>query len=219
MIRVKEPFNGISHLAGAAAAALVTVLMARQAALRGGARASLPFIVYGASMVLLYLASGTYHLLDVGERLHVLLRRFDHISISLLIAGTYTPICLVALRGRLGAIVCWVVWGLAAAVILTDVFWLEAPRGIKTALYVALGWVAIWVLVPLERAVGWAGMAWMLAGGVVYSAGALLYALKRPDPWPRVIGFHGIWHLFVLGGSACFVVMVWRYVLPLVSAR
>ena len=219
MVRIKEPFNGISHLAGAAAAALVTVLMARQAALRGGARASLPFIVYGASMVLLYLASGTYHLLDVGERLHVLLRRFDHISISLLIAGTYTPICLVALRGRLGAIVCWVVWGLAAAVILTDVFWLEAPRGIKTALYVALGWVAIWVLVPLERAVGWAGMAWMLAGGVVYSAGALLYALKRPDPWPRVIGFHGIWHLFVLGGSACFVVMVWRYVLPLVSAR
>jgi hemolysin III len=219
VVRIKEPFNGISHLAGAAAAALVTVLMARQAALRGGARASLPFIVYGASMVLLYLASGTYHLLDVGERLHVLLRRFDHISISLLIAGTYTPICLVALRGRLGAIVCWVVWGLAAAVILTDVFWLEAPRGIKTALYVALGWVAIWVLVPLERAVGWAGMAWMLAGGVVYSAGALLYALKRPDPWPRVIGFHGIWHLFVLGGSACFVVMVWRYVLPLVSAR
>jgi len=219
VVRIKEPFNGISHLAGAAAAVLVTVLMARLAALRGGARASLPFIVYGASMVLLYLASGTYHLLDVGERLHVLLRRFDHISISLLIAGTYTPICLVALRGRLGAIVCWVVWGLAAAVILTDVFWLEAPRGIKTALYVALGWVAIWVLVPLERAVGWAGMAWMLAGGVVYSAGALLYALKRPDPWPRVIGFHGIWHLFVLGGSVCFVVMVWRYVMPLVSAR
>jgi hemolysin III len=219
VVRIKEPFNGISHLAGAAAAVLVTVLMARQAALRGGARASIPFILYGASMVLLYLASGTYHLLDVGERLHVLLRRFDHISISLLIAGTYTPICLVALRGRVGDVVCWVVWGLAAAVILTDVFWLEAPRGIKTALYVALGWVAIWVLMPLERAVGWAGMAWMLAGGVVYSAGALLYALKKPDPWPRVIGFHGIWHLFVLGGSACFVVMVWRYVLPLVSPR
>lgn len=219
MVRIKEPFNGGTHLAGAAAAALVSVLMARQAALRGGARASIPFIVYGASMVLLYLASGTYHLLDVGERAHVLLRRFDHISISLLIAGTYTPICLVALRGRVGSVVCWVVWGLAAAVILTDVFWLEAPRGIKTALYVALGWVAIGVLVPLERAVGWAGMAWMLAGGVVYSAGALLYALKKPDPWPRVIGFHGIWHLCVLGGSACFVVMVWRYVLPLVSAR
>ena len=219
MVRIKEPFNGISHLAGAVAAVAVTVLMARQAVLLGGAAASVPFVIYGASMVLLYLASGTYHLLDVGERAHVLLRRFDHISISLLIAGTYTPICLTALKGRLGIVVCWVVWSLAAAVILTDVFWLEAPRGIKTALYVVLGWVAVWVLVPLERAVGWGGMAWMLAGGVVYSAGALLYARRKPDPWPGVIGFHGIWHLFVLGGSVCFVVMVWRYVLPLVTAR
>jgi len=219
VVRIKEPFNGISHLAGAVAAVVVTVLMGRQAALLGGTAAPVPFVIYGASMVLLYLASGTYHLLDVGERAHVLLRRFDHISISLLIAGTYTPICLTALKGRLGSVVCWVVWGLAAAVILTDVFWLEAPRGIKTALYVVLGWVAVWVLVPLERAVGWGGVAWMLAGGVVYSAGALLYARRKPDPWPRVIGFHGIWHLFVLGGSACFVVMVWRYVLPLVTAR
>jgi hemolysin III len=219
VVRIKEPFNGISHLAGAAASVLVTVLMVRQAALRGGAAASVPFVIYGASMVLLYLASGTYHLLDVGARAHVLLRRFDHISISLLIAGTYTPVCLTALKGTLGSVVCWVVWGLAAAVMLTDVFWLEAPRGIKTTLYVVLGWVAIGVFVPLERAVGWAGIAWMLAGGVVYSAGALLYALKKPDPWPRVVGFHGIWHLFVLGGSACLAVMVWRYVLPLVTAR
>ena len=194
---------------------IVTVLLVRGAVIRGGAAAGVPFLVFGLSMVLLYSASAWYHLLDVAPRLHVMLRRLDHVSISLLIAGTYTPICLVALKGRTGTALFWVVWGLAAAVILTDVFWLDAPRGLKAALYVVLGWVAVWALVPLQRAVGWNGIAWMLAAGLAYSIGALLYAIKKPNPWPGVIGFHEIWHLFVLAGSAGFVVLIWRYVLPL----
>lgn len=215
MIRFKEPFNGISHLLGGCASLIVTVLLVRGAVIRGGAAAGVPFLVFGLSMVLLYSASAWYHLLDVAPRLHVMLRRLDHVSISLLIAGTYTPICLVALKGRTGTALFWVVWGLAAAVILTDVFWLDAPRGLKAALYVVLGWVAVWALVPLQRAVGWNGIAWMLAAGLAYSIGALLYAIKKPNPWPGVIGFHEIWHLFVLAGSTGFVVLIWRYVLPL----
>lgn len=219
MVKFKEPFNGLSHLAGSLAAIVVTVLLVRAAALRGGASAILPFLVYGLSMVLLFSASAWYHLLDVGPRAHVRLRRLDHISISILIAGTYTPICVVALGGRTGTALLWGVWGLAGAVILTDVFWLDAPRGLKAALYVLLGWVAVWAMVPLQRAIGWNGMAWMLAGGLAYSGGAVLYAIKRPNPWPGVIGFHEIWHLFVLAGSASFVVLMWRYVLPLVRVR
>jgi len=218
VIKFKEPFNGISHLLGGMAAVVVTVLLDRAAVLRGGSRAGAPFLVYGLSMVLLYFASASYHLLDVSPRAHVMLRRLDHISISILIAGTYTPMCLVALRGSVGALLCWGVWGLAGAVILTDIFWLDAPRGIKAGLYVLLGWFAVWATIPLQRAIGWGGMAWMLVGGLSYSIGALLYAIKKPNPWPGVIGFHEIWHLFVLAGSASFVILIWRYVLPLVGA-
>lgn len=217
MVKFKEPFNGISHLLGGLGAIILTVLLVRAAAIRGGGRAAVPFLIYGLSMVLLYFSSAWYHLLDVSPRTHVMLRRLDHISISVLIAGSYTPVCLIALRGRVGTSLFWAVWGLAAAVILTDVFWLDAPRGLKAGLYVVLGWVAVWATVPLQYAIGWGGIAWMLAGGLAYSVGALLYAIKKPNPWPGVVGFHEIWHLFVLAGSAGFVVLVWRYVLPLVK--
>jgi hemolysin III len=217
VVKFKEHFNGISHLLGGLAAVIVTVLLVRAAVIRGGSRAGIPFLVYGLSMVLLYFASASYHMLDVGRRAHVMLRRLDHVSISILIAGTYTPMCLIALRGSVGTWLCWAVWGLAGAVILTDVFWLDAPRGLKAGCYVVLGWFAVWATVPLQRAIGWGGMAWMLAGGLAYSIGALLYAIKKPNPWPGVVGFHEIWHLFVLAGSAGFVVLVWRYVLPLVK--
>lgn len=218
MVKFKEPFNGISHLLGGLAAIVVTILLVRMAVIRGGGRAGVPFLVYGLSMVLLYSSSAWYHLLDVGPRVHVMLRRLDHVGISILIAGTYTPMCLVALGGRIGVTLFWVVWGLAGAVILTDVFWLDAPRGLKAGLYVILGWVAIWALIPIQHALGWNGIAWMLAGGLAYSFGALLYAIRKPNPWPGVIGFHEIWHLFVLAGSACFVVLVWRFVLPMVNS-
>jgi hemolysin III len=217
VVKFKEPFNGISHLLGGLAAIIVTVLLVRAAVIRGGSRAGAPFLVYGLSMVLLYFSSAWYHLLDVSPRVHVTLRRLDHVSISILIAGTYTPMCLIALRGRVGTSLCWAVWGLAGAVILTDVFWLDAPRGLKAGLYVLLGWFAVWAMIPLQHAIGWSGIAWMLAGGLAYSFGALLYAIKKPNPWPGVVGFHEIWHLFVLAGSAGFVVLVWRYVLPLVK--
>lgn len=218
MVKFKEPFNGISHLIGGIAAIIVTVLLVRAAVIRGGTRAGVPFLVYGLSMILLYFASAWYHLLDVSPRTHIMLRRLDHVSISILIAGSYTPVCLIALGGRVGAWLCWAVWALAGIVILTDIFWLDAPRGLKAACYVVLGWFAVWAMVPLQRAIGWGGMAWMLAGGLAYSIGALLYAIKKPNPWPGVVGFHEIWHLFVLSGSAGFVVLVWRYVLPLVKA-
>jgi hemolysin III len=217
LVKFKEPFNGISHLLGGLGAIIVTAVLVRAAVILGGNRAGVPFLVYGLSMVLLYFASASYHLLDVSPRVHVMLRRLDHVSISILIAGTYTPMCLIALRGRVGTSLCWAVWGLAGAVILTDVFWLDAPRGLKAGLYVALGWFAVWAMVPLQHAIGWGGIAWMLAGGLAYSVGALLYAIKKPNPWPDIVGFHEIWHLFVLAGSAGFVVLVWHYVLPLVK--
>jgi hemolysin III len=174
-------------------------------------------LVYGCSMFLLYSASAWYHLLDVGASAHRVLRRLDHVSISLLIAGTYTPICVLVLPGRAGTTLLWEVWLLALALILTDIFWIDAPRALKAALYVVLGWVAVWAVVPLVKAVGWSGVFWVLGSGLTYSVGALLYAIKKPNPWPGVFGFHEIWHLFVLGGSTGFVIFMWRYVLPLVA--
>ncbi len=217
MVRFKEPFSGLTHLLGSIASVAVTALLVRTVVVRAGVRAAIPFLVFGLSMILLYSASAWYHLLDVSPRVHVMLRRLDHVGISLFIAGTYTPICLVALRGGTGTALFWVVWGLATAVILTDIFWLDAPRGLKVGLYIVLGWVAVGAMVPLQRAIGWHGIRWMLGSGLLYSVGAVLYAIRKPDPWPGVIGFHEIWHLFVLAGSAGFVVLIWRYVLPLVK--
>jgi hemolysin III len=217
MIRFKEPFNGISHLIGACLSVAATVVLVRAGAQRGGGRAAVAMLVYGCSMFLLYSASAWYHLLDVGASAHRVLRRLDHVSISLLIAGTYTPICVLVLPGRAGTTLLWEVWLLALALILTDIFWIDAPRALKAALYVVLGWVAVWAVVPLVKAVGWSGVFWVLGSGLTYSVGALLYAIKKPNPWPGVFGFHEIWHLFVLGGSTGFVIFMWRYVLPLVA--
>ena len=187
MVKFKEPFNGISHLLGSLASVVVTVLLVRAAVTRGGARAGVPFLVYGLSMVLLYSASAIVspaRRQSEDARHAAQARPHQHLRPHRGHLHAHLP-------GRAGRqawarTLCWAVWGLAGAVILTDIFWLDAPRGLKAGLYVLLGWFAVWATVPLQRAIGWGGMAWMLAGGLAYSVGALLYAIKKPNPWPGV---------------------------------
>jgi hemolysin III len=171
--------------------------------------------VYGASLIALYAASALYHLLPLSAAGTARLRRFDHAAIFALIAGTYTPVCLIALGGawRWGLLA--LVWSLAMAGIFVKLTRMDAPRWLTVGLYLGLGWVALLAVPALLAALPMGGLVWFLAGGLVYSGGAVVYALKRPDPLPGAFGFHEIWHLFVLAGSACHFWAILRYVAPL----
>ena len=157
------------------------------------------------------LRSDVYHLLKVPARVEVVLRKLDHIMIFVLIAGTYTPICLIALRGPAGYAMLAVVWSLAVAGVFFKVFYLNAPRWAYTGIYLLMGWVCIFAIVPLARAVGLRRLVWLFAGGVFYSVGAVIYGLKKPNLIPGWLGFHEIFHIFIILGSLshfCFVYLL-----------
>lgn len=136
-------------------------------------------------------------------------------SIFVLIAGTYTPFCLLALEGTWRWGLLSLIWVLALCGVLLKLLWMDAPRWLSVVLYLGMGWVALIAAPALFRAVDVGGMAWVLAGGLTYSAGALVYALERPNLVPGVFGFHEVWHLLVMAGSACHFWAVLRYVAPL----
>ena len=212
---LREPVNGLTHLAGGLLAAAGLIVLLASATRAGRMDQLVAFGVFGFSLVALYTASALYHLLPLSPAGVARLRRVDHISIFVLIAGTYTPFCLLALDGGWRAGLLGLVWGLALCGILLKVLWMEAPRWLSVALYLGMGWVAVFAAPALFRAVPLGGMAWVLAGALVYSAGALIYGLRRPNPVPGVFGFHELWHLFVMAGSACHFWAVLGYIAPL----
>jgi hemolysin III len=213
--RLREPFNGLTHAAGGLLAFVGLIVLVATAIGTRRLDQLIAFGIFGSSLVALYLASALYHLLPLSPLGVARLRKLDHVAIFVLIAGTYTPFCLLALNSgwRWGLLA--VVWCLALCGISLKVLWMGAPRWLSVALYLGMGWVAIIAAPALLRAVPPGGMVWVLAGGLVYSAGALVYGLKRPNPVPGVFGFHELWHLFVLVGSACHFWAVLRYVAPI----
>jgi len=199
-MRIREPFNGASHLIGLLLAAAGTVLLLRMAK---GPGELVAFGIYGATLILLYGASTLYHTLLLPERPLRAFRTLDHISIYFLIAGTYTPVALITLHGRFGWTLLAAVWLIALAGIPFKLFFLDAPVWLSTGTYLAMGYLALVALVPLARAVSSGGLAWLIAGGLAYTIGAVIYARQRPDPFPGRFGHHEIWHLLVLAGSGC----------------
>ena len=212
---LREPVNALTHGVGAVlgVAGLVALLVLSD----GEPWRTVAFSVYGASLIALYLASAVMHGVIAPMTVIRRLRILDHAAIFLLIAGTYTPITLVALRSESPA---WgwalfgTAWGFAALGVVFKLFWLDAPRWLSVAMYIAMGWMAVVGIVPMVQALPWSALTWLLVGGLFYSVGAIIYARKRPDPWPRVFGYHEIWHLFVLAGSVSHFVLMLRYVLP-----
>ena len=213
--RLREPVNGLTHLAAGLLAFVGLVVLLATAASAGRIDQLVAFGVYGVSSISLYAVSALYHLLPLSRAGVARLRRLDHMTIFVLIAGTYTPFCLLALDGGLRWGLLGLIWGLALGGVLLKLLWMDAPRWLSVVLYLAMGWVALIAAPALFQAVPAEGMAWVLAGGLTYSAGALVYGLKRPNPLPGVFGFHEVWHLFVVVGSACHFWAVLRYVAPL----
>jgi hemolysin III len=202
-------------LAGGLLASVGVVVLLVKAANAGRVDQIVAFGIFGLSLIALYSASALYHLLPLSPAGVARLRRVDHMMIFVLIAGTYTPFCLLALDGAWQVGLLILIWGLALCGVLLKLFWMGASRWISVALYLGMGWVAVIAAPALFQAVPPRGMAWVLGGGLVYSVGAIVYGLRRPNPWPRVLGFHELWHLFVVVGSACHFWAVLRYLAPL----
>jgi hemolysin III len=202
----------LTHLAGAVLSVAALVVLVWLAISARDARQLVAFTIFGISQIALFTASALYHSLPLSPAGVARLRRIDHMMVFVLIAGTYTPICLVALRGGWGWSLFGVVWGIALGGLIIKTRWMHAPKWLSTALYLAMGWAVVVAAPVLFDRLPVGAVAWLLAGGIIYSIGAVIYALKRPNLIPGVFDAHALWHLFVLAGSACFFWMIVQYV-------
>jgi hemolysin III len=161
-------------------------------------------------MILLYGASTVYHTLNISEKINRILRKVDHMMIFILIAGSYTPVCVIPLRDTVGYPLLFLVWGTAVTGILIKAFWITCPKWFSSLIYISMGWLCVLAMVPLVASLPGAAFLWLVAGGVIYTVGGVIYALKLPffNARHQYFGSHEIFHLFVMGGSLChFVVM------------
>jgi hemolysin III len=199
-MRIREPVNAWSHLVGLVLAAAGTLLLLH---LAHSAAQRVAFAVYGGSLILLYMASTVYHALPLPPHRLRPLRTLDHIAIYFLIAGTYTPVALITLHGPSGWALLAAAWAIALAGIPFKIWWLDAPTWVSTGTYLAMGYMALLAAAPLAEKVSIGGLALLVAGGVAYTLGAIIFSNERPNPFPGVFGHHEIWHVLVLVGSGC----------------
>jgi hemolysin III len=200
-----EIFNSVTHLAGSIFAVSGLAVLLTVSIREGDPWKISSFALYGATLLALYLFSTLYHMLS--GRAKRIFRKLDHTSIYLLIAGTYAPFTLVTLRGRLGFALIGIVWLLAAAGILQEFLRRKRSRALSVSIYLLMGWLALSAFEPMRHALGWPGMWWLIGGGLLYTTGVLFYILDE-----RLSHSHGVFHLFVLGGSVAHFVVVLRYV-------
>jgi len=200
-----ERFNSITHIVGAVLAASSSVVLIVTAARGGDPWKIVSFCVYATMLLTLYVTSSLYH--SVRGAAKDLLQKLDHCAIYLLIAGTYTPFTVLTLRGILGWWMLGVVWALAFLGIVQEIWFAKGARVLSLVIYVLMGWIALIAIKPLLGALGFAGFAWLVAGGLFYTVGIAFYATEH-----KVRHGHGIWHLFVLAGSACHYIAVLFYV-------
>ncbi|MFK3973093.1 hemolysin III family protein [Pseudomonas sp. NPDC087358] len=201
-----EKFNAWTHLVGAVLASIGAVWLLVIASLTGDVWKIVSVGVYGVALVLLYSASTVYH--SVRGRAKVIMQKVDHFSIYLLIAGSYTPFCLVTLRGPWGWTLFGVVWGLAVIGMLQEIKPRSEARVMSIVIYAVMGWIVLVAVKPLMAALGTAGFTWLAMGGVLYTVGIIFFAYDK-----RFRHWHGIWHLFVIAGSLLHFVAITGYVL------
>ena len=210
--KLREPVNGLTHLGAAVAATVglgVLVYLARNDAAKAVALS-----LYGVTLILMFSASAAYHMAQVGPRVLLVLRKLDHSAIYLLIAGTYTPICLTYFTGFWRGGMLAVIWSLALVGMVVKMFVMGAPRWLTAGIYLLMGWLAIAAIRQILAALPTGALVWLVLGGLFFTAGAVIYVLKKPDPWPSRFGFHEIWHLFVILGAFSHFVLMAAYVAP-----
>lgn len=213
---IKEPGSAITHFIGMLMAIFAAVPLLIKAAHEPSRIYIISLTIYAASLILLYAASTTYHTFDISAKVNTVLKKIDHMMISVLIAGSYTPVCLIVLKGRTGIILLSVVWAIALAGILIKAFWVYCPKWVSSVLYIGMGWTCVLAFTQILNNMTPAAFGWLLAGGIIYTVGGVIYALKLPlfNNKHKNFGSHEIFHLFVMGGSACHFVVMYAFLLP-----
>ena len=212
---IKDPGSAITHFIGMLMAIFAAIPLLLKAAREPSKVYIIAITVYAASLILLYAASTTYHTFDKSKKVNTILKKIDHMMISVLIAGSYTPICLLVLGGRTGIILLAIVWSFAIAGILIKAFWVYCPKWVSSVLYIGMGWTCVLAFTQLLNSLNPAAFGWLLAGGIIYTVGGVIYALKLPifNSKHKYFGSHEIFHLFVMAGSACHFVVMYAFVL------
>ncbi|MGL6199126.1 MAG: PAQR family membrane homeostasis protein TrhA [Lachnospiraceae bacterium] len=212
---IKEPGSAITHFIGMLMAIFAAVPLLIKAAGEPSRLYLISAAVYVISLILLYAASTSYHTFDLSERANTLLKKIDHMMIFILIAGSYTPICLITLGGRTGKILLAIVWSFAIVGILFKAFWVYCPKWVSSVLYIGMGWTCVLAFSKILNAMSTAAFGWLLAGGIIYTVGGIIYALKLPifSKLSKNFGIHEIFHLFVMGGSICHFIVMYVFIL------
>ena len=209
----KEITSALTHLGGAIFGVIALVLLLNAAVKADSLIALTSFLIFGLSMIFLYSTSCIYHFIDSSKKkAKVIMRKLDHIMIFVLIAGTYTPVCLLVLDKNIGYKLLAVVWSITIIGAFIKVFWINAPRWVSAGLYLGMGWMSVLVFMPLVRSMAAGGIFWLVSGGLLYTVGGVIYGLKKPNldkPW---FGFHELFHIFVLAGTFCHFMMMYFYV-------
>lgn len=215
LTKIKDPGSAITHFIGMLMAVFAGIPLILKAASELKAIPLLSAIIYISSMILLYFASTVYHTFDISEKINRRLKKFDHMMISVLIAGSYTPICLLVLEKPLGYFLLVLVWSFAVIGILIKAFWINCPKWFSSVLYIGMGWTCVLAFTQILNALSPAAFAWLLAGGIIYTIGGIIYALKLPifNNKHKHFGSHEIFHLFVMGGSACHFIVMYVFVI------
>ncbi|MFT5875571.1 MAG: hemolysin III [Clostridium sp.] len=211
--KFREPISSLTHLLGAFLSTIGLILLIKYSLDTTNVYNTVMLSVFGVSSILLYCASSTYHKSLSSKKTIKVLRRVDHSMIYILIAGTYTPICLIALKGAIGTFLFLGIWLLALIGILMKIVWFDAPRWLYTGFYILIGWLSIFAVVPIIKAVSIGGFMWLLAGGLFYTAGGIIYATKWPKINLKLFGFHEIFHIFIMLGSLCHYILMFKYIM------
>ena len=212
---LKDPGSAITHFIGMLMAIFAAVPLLIKAAREPDHIYLISLSIYAFSLILLYAASTTYHTFDLSEKTNTILKKIDHMMIFILIAGSYTPICLITLKGRTGLILLCLVWGIAIVGIILKAFWVFCPKWVSSVLYIGMGWTCVLAFTQILNALSPAAFGWLLAGGIIYTIGGIIYALKLPifNNRHKNFGSHEIFHLFVMGGSMCHFIVMYAFLL------
>ena len=213
---LKDPGSAITHFIGMLMAIFAAVPLLIKAANHPDRVHLVSLGIFIGSMILLYAASTSYHSLNISPRINKILKKVDHMMISVMIAGSYTPVCLIVLKGRTGYTLCALVWGIAILGILVKAFWINCPKWFSSALYIGMGWLCVLAFTQIINSLSPSAFGWLLAGGLIYTVGGVIYALKLPlfNSRHKNFGSHEIFHLFVMGGSACHFIVMYAFLLP-----
>lgn len=212
-VTIREPGSAITHFIGWLLAIIAaSPLIAK--AWNTSPLTAMAMVIFSVSMILLYGASATYHSVTVSDKVLKIFRKIDHMMIFVLIAGSYTPVCLIVLGGKMGYTLLALVWGIAIVGMIIKAFWITCPKWFSSVIYIAMGWTCVLVFGTLWDTLPHAAFAWLLAGGIIYTIGGVIYALKLPifNSIHKNFGSHEIFHLFVMGGSICHFIFMYFYV-------